>query len=78
MLFEVSSNITILNDKDIMISNAMIFYDMQNTFTMEFEAVFKLNFYFGTFFCYKVTIMLRFHDWVLVFSYLSCFHKVFT
>ena len=43
-----------------------------------FEAVFILNFTFAVFCYHGATVTLRFHDLVLIFSYISCFQKVFT
>ena len=43
-----------------------------------FEAVFMLNFTFAVFCYHGTTVTLRFHDLVLIFSYISCFQKVFT
>ena len=42
-----------------------------------FEVVLILNFTFVIFCCHGATVTLRFHDSVLIFSYLSCFQKVF-
>ena len=43
-----------------------------------FEVVFILNFTFAVFCYHGATVTLRFHDLVLIFSYISCFQKVFT
>ena len=43
-----------------------------------FDVVFILNFTFAVFCCHEASGTLRFHNLVLIFSYLSCFQKVFT
>ena len=40
-----------------------------------FEVVFISNFTFAVFCCHGATATLRFHNSVLIFSYLSCFQK---
>ena len=42
------------------------------------EVVFIINFTFVVFWCHGATVKLRFHDSVLIFSYVSCIQKVFT
>ena len=43
-----------------------------------FEVVFILNYTFAVFYYHEATVTLRFHASVLIFSYVSCFQKVFT
>ena len=50
----------------------------KNAHTMKFKVVFIWTFTFVVFCCYEAGVTLRFHDLVLISSYLSCFCQVFT
>ena len=43
-----------------------------------FKVVFILNYTLVVFYYHEATVTLWFHASVLIFSYVSCFHKVFT